>query len=298
MSFIVMGDLFSARERGKWQAVNNIGFATASAIGPTIGGVLSDNMSWRWIFLINVPLCLITLAVVRYGLQQAVRSSERRARDIDWFGALWSTTGVVAILLALTWGGREYSWTSPQMLTLLGVTVVAGLLLWRAERRASDPFIPTGIFNGGVVPFVCIGFFASFFVWFSMILLAPLRLQLVLGATATEAGALLTPDPQSDRAVSTDMSGGRRAAGGRIGDAAGCAGGRRPAVGADLFRGGWDGHRAPGADDDDRFPERDPASAAGGRHGSGVAVSAVRLIGWNDGGGRHYWCECGGGGCA
>jgi MFS family permease len=193
MSFIVMGDLFSARERGKWQAVNNIGFATASAIGPTIGGVLSDNMSWRWIFLINVPLCLITLAVVRYGLQQAVRSSERRARDIDWFGALWSTTGVVAILLALTWGGREYSWTSPQMLTLLGVTVVAGLLLWRAERRASDPFIPTGIFNGGVVPFVCIGFFASFFVWFSMILLAPLRLQLVLGATATEAGALLTP---------------------------------------------------------------------------------------------------------
>jgi MFS family permease len=56
MSFVVMGDLFSARERGKWQAVNNIGFATASAIGPSIGGVLSDNASWRWIFLINVPL--------------------------------------------------------------------------------------------------------------------------------------------------------------------------------------------------------------------------------------------------
>jgi EmrB/QacA subfamily drug resistance transporter len=193
MSFIVMADLFSARERGKWQAVNNIGFATASAIGPSIGGVVSDNVSWRWIFLINVPLCLVTLAVVAYGLQQTARTVGRRTRDIDWAGALWSTVGVTAILLALTWGGRDYAWTSPQLVSLLAVTLVAGLLLWRAERRASDPLIPAGIWSGGVVPFVCIGFFAMFFVWFTMILLAPLRLQLVLGATATEAGALLTP---------------------------------------------------------------------------------------------------------
>src|SRR4030081_1015154 len=77
MSFIVMGDLFSARERGKWQAVNNIGFATATAIGPSIGGILSDTVSWRWIFLINVPLCLATLAAVNYGLQQAVHRTDR-----------------------------------------------------------------------------------------------------------------------------------------------------------------------------------------------------------------------------
>jgi MFS family permease len=192
MSFIVMGDLFSPRERGKWQAVNNIGFATASAIGPSIGGVLSDNVSWRWIFLINVPLCLATLAAVQYGLQRATRS-ERRRPVIDWAGALWSIVGVVAILLALTWGGRDYGWTSPQMAGLLGVTIVAGLMLWRTERRAEDPIIPAGIWGGGVVPFACIGFFAAFFVWFTMLLLAPLRLQLVLGASATEAGALLTP---------------------------------------------------------------------------------------------------------
>jgi EmrB/QacA subfamily drug resistance transporter len=193
MSFIVMGDLFSARERGKWQAVNNIGFATASAIGPSIGGVLSDTVSWRWIFLINVPLCLATLAAVQYGLQQAARSGQRRVPNIDWAGALWSIVGVVAILLALTWGGREYGWTSPQLVGLVAITSVAGLMLWRAERRAADPIIPSGIWRDGVVPFVCVGFFAAFFVWFTMILLAPLRLQLVLGASATEAGALLTP---------------------------------------------------------------------------------------------------------
>src|SRR5437868_7348422 len=102
MSFIVMGDLFSARERGKWQAVNNIGFATASAIGPSVGGVLSDNASWRWIFLINIPLCLATMLIVHYGLQQPLQARTRPS--IDWAGALWSIVGVVAILLALIWG--------------------------------------------------------------------------------------------------------------------------------------------------------------------------------------------------
>src|SRR5260370_17554821 len=83
MSFIVMGDLFSARERGKWQAVNNIGFATASAIGPSIGGVLSDTVSWRWIFLINVPLCLATMAAAQYGLQPAPPSRARHPPHFD-----------------------------------------------------------------------------------------------------------------------------------------------------------------------------------------------------------------------
>src|SRR5262249_35853702 len=102
LSFIVMADLFSARERGKWQAINNIGFGAASAVGPSVGGVLSDNASWRWIFLINVPLCLITLAVVWYGLQATARNRPRVS--IDLAGASWSIIGIIAILLVLTWG--------------------------------------------------------------------------------------------------------------------------------------------------------------------------------------------------
>jgi hypothetical protein len=88
---------------------------------------------------------------------------------------------------------REVAWSSPQILALFGVAVVAAGLLWRAERRAIDPLIPSGILRGPVAPFACAGFFAAFFVWFSMILLAPLRLQLLPGASATQAGALLTP---------------------------------------------------------------------------------------------------------
>jgi EmrB/QacA subfamily drug resistance transporter len=191
LSFIVMGDLFSARERGKWQAINSIGFATASAIGPSIGGLLSDNISWRWIFLVNVPLCLATLVALWYGLAQTLPSKARPA--IDWAGATLSIIGVVAILLALTWGGREYAWTSPPVLLLLVAAAIVGGLLWRVEHRATDPLIPPGMLGGGVVPYVCVAHFATFFVWFSMILIAPLRLQLVLGASATTAGALLTP---------------------------------------------------------------------------------------------------------
>jgi EmrB/QacA subfamily drug resistance transporter len=191
LSFIVMADLFSARERGKWQAVNNIGFATASAIGPSVGGILSDNLSWRWIFLINVPLCVVTLAVVWYGLQPAARKRERVS--IDWAGASWSIIGIVAILLVLTWGGRDFGWISPQILTLVMAAIVSAALLWWTERRVADPLVPSGVLRGPVVPFACVAFFATFFVWFTMILLAPLRLQLVLGTSATEAGALLTP---------------------------------------------------------------------------------------------------------
>jgi EmrB/QacA subfamily drug resistance transporter len=191
MSFVVMGDLFSPRERGKWQAVNNIGFATASAVGPWVGGVLSDNFSWRWIFLINVPVCLLTLGVVHYGLVQSGHSKKRPI--IDWAGAVLSVICVIALLLLLTWGGREYAWTSPEIVGLIVLAAVSGGLLWRVERTAPDPLIPGGILRGNVAPYMCVGCFATFFVWFTMILLAPLRLQLVLGATATEAGALLTP---------------------------------------------------------------------------------------------------------
>jgi EmrB/QacA subfamily drug resistance transporter len=191
LSFIVMADLFSARERGKWQVVNNIGFASASAIGPSVGGILSDNASWRWIFLINVPICVITLAVIWYGLQRSAAKRERVA--IDWAGASWSISSIVAILLVLTFGGRDFAWISAQIIALVLVALLSGLLLWRTERRALDPLIPAGVLKGPVVPFACAALFSTFFVWFTMILLAPLRLQLVLGTSATEAGALLTP---------------------------------------------------------------------------------------------------------
>ncbi len=190
-SLIVMADLFPPRERGKWQVINSIGFATASAIGPSVGGLLSDNFSWRWIFLLNVPVCIATVAALLYGLDDRHRAATRPS--IDWAGGVWSMVVVTSLLIGLTWAGQAYAWTSPQMLAVLLTTVVAGLLLVRAERRAPEPIIPGALLKGNVRLLSTVGAFCNSLIWFALILLVPLRLQLVLGTSATEAGALLTP---------------------------------------------------------------------------------------------------------
>src|SRR5437588_3320433 len=98
----------------QWQIINSIGYATASAVGPSVGGFLADNFSWRWIFLLNVPLCIATVAALIYGISRGSRT-ETRPR-IDWPGTIWSTLMVVAVLLICTWGGREFAWTSIEIL--------------------------------------------------------------------------------------------------------------------------------------------------------------------------------------
>lgn len=189
-SLILMADMFPPRERGRWQVINSIGFATASAVGPSIGGLLAGNVSWRWIFLLNVPLCLATVAALLYGLRD--RRADRRP-SIDWAGGAWSTLLVVALLLLLTWGGREFGWLSPPILLLAGLALAACVLLARAEAGAPDPVIPGSLLRGTVRLLSLAAAFGNSLVWFGLILLIPLRLQLVLGSTATEAGGLLTP---------------------------------------------------------------------------------------------------------
>jgi len=136
-SLIVMSDMFPPRERARWQVINSIGFATASAVGPSVGGFLADNFSWRWIFLLNVPLCIATVAALVYGLSRGSRTGARPA--IDWSGVVWSTVMVVAVLLVCTWGCREFGWTSFEILGLIALAVVAGWLLVRAERVRGRP---------------------------------------------------------------------------------------------------------------------------------------------------------------
>jgi MFS family permease len=190
-SLIVMGDMFPPRERARWQVINSVGFATASAVGPSVGGFLADSFSWRWIFLLNVPLCVATVAALLYGLSGAERQHARPR--IDWAGAISSTFLVVCVLLVCTWGGREFDWLSAPILALLAAAVIACLILVRAETSAPDPVIPGNLLTGATRLLSLLAAFANSMVWFGLILLIPLRLQLVLGASATEAGALLTP---------------------------------------------------------------------------------------------------------
>jgi EmrB/QacA subfamily drug resistance transporter len=190
-SLIVMADMFPPRQRAKWQVINSVGYATASAIGPSVGGVLSDNFSWRWIFLLNVPFCLATIALLLYGLKDIQRPTVRPR--IDWAGGGLSIVTVTALLLACTWGGQEYAWISPQIASLVLLGSVGGALLYRVERRAAEPVIPGSLLRGNIPVLSAIAAAANSMLWFGLILLVPIRLQLVLGTTATVAGALLTP---------------------------------------------------------------------------------------------------------
>jgi MFS family permease len=190
-ALIVMGDMFPPRERARWQVINSIGFATASAVGPTIGGLLSDNFSWRWIFLINVPVCIATVAMLLYGLADTHRPTRRP--QIDWAGGVLSMVVVLAVLLALTWGYPEYGWVSPELIGLVIAAALSGVLLYRVERAVPEPVIPARLLRGNTACLSCVAAFGNSLVWFSVLLLVPLRLQLVLGFSATVSGALLTP---------------------------------------------------------------------------------------------------------
>jgi len=186
----IIGDLFSPRERGKWQAVNSLAFATASAIGPVVGGIISDTISWRWIFFSNLPLAAAAMVAMIYALPKLPTHGRPM---VDWLGAALTIVGVLSLMLALTWGGRQYPWVSVPILSLVLVAVLSGVGFTWVERRVKQPILPPGLLRGPVVPFCCIGMFTMGLVWFGIILLGPLFLENVLRLSATRAGGDLTP---------------------------------------------------------------------------------------------------------
>jgi len=186
----IIGDLFPPRERGKWQTVNSGGFTLASAIGPALGGLVSDAFSWRWVFYLNLPLAAAALIAMAYALPRLPR---HKRPSIDWAGGSLTIVGILALLLALTWGGREFGWLSAPIVILIALAVGCGLAFLQVERRAKEPIVPPGLLHGPVIPYCCTGMFTMGLVWLGVILMAPLFLQRVLGFSATHAGGDLTP---------------------------------------------------------------------------------------------------------
>ena len=186
----IIGDLFAPKERAKWQTINSLSYAASSAIGPVLGGVLTDNISWRWIFWINLPLAAIAITAMGLALP---RIQTHRRPDVDWAGAALTLTGVLALMLALTWGGRDFPWLSWPIALLLAAALGCGLLLPWIERRVKDAIIAPGLLRGPVLPFCFVLTFTQGLVWYGAILLVPLFLQTVTGLSATRAGGDLTP---------------------------------------------------------------------------------------------------------
>ncbi|HEX4867566.1 MAG TPA: MDR family MFS transporter [Acidimicrobiales bacterium] len=190
MAFAIIGDVVSPRERGRYTGYLGAVFAVASVAGPLLGGFFVDNLSWRWVFYVNVPIGIVALIVTSSVLQLPFT---RRDHRIDFEGAALLVAGVTALLLALVWGGNEYEWGSTTIIGLLAASAALLAVFVACEQRAEEPILPLRLFRGRVFT---IGVLLSFVVGASMfgaIVFLPLFLQAVTGASATNSGLLLLP---------------------------------------------------------------------------------------------------------
>lgn len=190
LSQATIADLFSPRERGRYQGFLGAMWATAAVAGPLLGGTLTDAASWRWIFFINLPLGILALVVVLRTLPTA---TTRREHSLDLLGAGVLSVAITLLLLASVWGGTTYPWGSAQVLAAAGGGLLGLLAFAAVERRAVEPLLPLGLFR---TPIFAVSNGAAFIIGallFGVTIYIPVYVQGVLGASATNSGVVLIP---------------------------------------------------------------------------------------------------------
>ncbi len=208
IAIAVVGDLFPPRERGKWQGVTGSVFALSSIVGPALGGWITENTSWRWVFYVNLPIGLIALGVLIF-LMPSLYQPGKKAR-IDYLGASLLILGTSPILLGLSLAGSQFAWISWQTFVLIlgGALVVTAFFVYEAflERRDAQPIIDPSLFKNSVFTISLIVASITFMGMFGCIAFLPLYAQGVLGISATNSGLILTPMMLSSM-VSSILSG-------------------------------------------------------------------------------------------
>jgi EmrB/QacA subfamily drug resistance transporter len=189
-AFAIIGDLVPPRERGRYQGMMAAVMSLAMIAGPLVGGFITDNLSWRWAFYVNLPIGAAALLVLVAKLHLPKYRTEHR---IDWLGAGLLGVGITALVLITTWGGNEYAWGSVQIIGLAVLAVVTLAAFLMVERRATEPILPLNLFRNVNFSLVSgIGFLLGF-AMFGAINFLPLYQQTVQGASATNSGVLLLP---------------------------------------------------------------------------------------------------------
>ena len=190
ISLAVIGDLFTPRERGKYQGLFGAVFGVAFLVGPGLGGVLTDTFSWHWIFYVNIPIGLIALVVIGRLLPTVRRPDAVNA--IDWAGVFTFAAGIVPILIALT-NAENGDWGSPGVWALGLVGVVFLVIFVWVEHRAKEPMIPLHLFRIRTFSVSMVATFLAMFAFFGAVIFLPLWFQVVKGTSATASGYNLLP---------------------------------------------------------------------------------------------------------
>ena len=190
IALAVIGDLFSPRERAKYQGLFGAVFALASILGPALGGFLTDTISWHWVFLVNLPLGVVAL-VVLWRLLPPIRHPES-VRSIDYLGAAVFAAALIPFLIGLT-NAQSGDWTDPQVggLILLGLLLGAAFIV--VESRAQEPILPLELFRNRTVAAAIGATFLITFGFFGGVIFIPRWFQFVLGSSATASGYQMLP---------------------------------------------------------------------------------------------------------
>jgi EmrB/QacA subfamily drug resistance transporter len=189
-AFAIIGDLVPPRERGRYQGMMAAVMSLAMIAGPLVGGFITDHLSWRWAFYVNLPIGAVALVLLVAKLHLPTYRTEHR---IDWLGAGLLAAGITALVLITTWGGNDYAWGSAQIIGLAVLAVASLAAFIVVERRAAEPVLPLSLFRNINFSLVSgIGFLLGF-AMFGAINFLPLYQQTVQGASATNSGVLLLP---------------------------------------------------------------------------------------------------------
>jgi len=208
----IIGDVVPARQRSRYQALLAIVATVALIAGPLLGGLFAQDLSWRWIFYINVPIAIIALITVAALLHlprpagpavlagspelagpALLAGSPGRAGRVDILGAVLVTVFTTAVLLVTNWGGHEHGWGSPVILALIAVSVLTLIWYLYTERRAAEPITPLHLFRSAIFDIAAAQFLIATMVLFVAMLYLPQFLQTVQHKTAFEAGLYVIP---------------------------------------------------------------------------------------------------------
>jgi len=202
--FATMGDIFAPAERGKYIGLFTGMFSLASLLGPTVGGTLTDNLSWRWVFYVNVPVSLIAMPAIWFNLPSKARHLQPK---LDFLGAALLSAASVMVLLALVWAGDKYAWSSGEIIGLLAGSgvLLAGFIF--QELRHPEPILPLHLFKNGVFLMSNLIVFTFGLGVFGAFQYLGLFVQTALGASATTSGVISTP--QSIGVLITSILGGQ-----------------------------------------------------------------------------------------
>ena len=190
-SLVAVADLFPPEERGKFQGLIALVLGMASVLGPTLGGLITDNLTWNWIFLFNVPAGSPVLLLIARTFPRIRPEVEKRS--LDYPGMATLILALVPILLALSWGGVQYEWSSPQTIGFLAFGLAMASAFVVIESRSDSPIMPLDIYRNRTVTVSAVVMFLSGVALYGSIMFVPLFFQGVLGASATSSGGFLTP---------------------------------------------------------------------------------------------------------